>query len=85
MVDDVRLTLNSDATLNIGEENIVDQLPDENGSYKKIAYLQRVLINGEHAKTKFALRASEVIFDSEVHFVSEVSLCGEVKANLTSL
>lgn len=39
MVDDVRLTLNSDATLNIGEENIVDQLPDENGSYKKIAYL----------------------------------------------
>ena len=39
IVDDVRLTLNSDATLNIGEENIVDQLPDENGSYKKIAYL----------------------------------------------
>ena len=35
----MRLTLNSDATLNIGEENIVDQLPDENGSYKKIAYL----------------------------------------------
>ena len=30
------------------------------------------------------LRASEVIFDSEVHFVSEVSPKGEV-ANLTSL
>lgn len=30
------------------------------------------------------MRASEVIFDSEVHFVSEVSPIGEV-ANLTSL
>ena len=35
--------------------------------------------------TKFAPRASEVIFDSEVHFVSEVSPDGEVWANLTSL
>ena len=34
--------------------------------------------------TKFAMRASEVIFDSEVHFVSEVSPIGEV-ANLTSI
>ena len=33
----------------------------------------RVILNGEHAKTKFAPRASEVIFDSEVHLVSEVS------------
>ena len=33
----------------------------------------RDVLNGEHAKTKFALWASEVIFDSEVHFVSEVS------------
>ena len=46
---------------------------------------QRVILNGEHAKTKFALRASEVICDSEVHFVSEVSPNGEVMANLTSL
>ena len=44
----------------------------------------RDVLNGEHAKTKFALWASEVIFDSEVHFVSEVSPIGEV-ANLTSL
>ena len=29
--------------------------------------------------------ASEVVFDSEVHFVSEVSPVGEVVANLTSL
>ena len=36
--------------------------------------------------TKFALRASEVIFDSEVHFVSEVSPNGEVmgKFNFTA-
>ena len=38
----------------------------------------RVLLNREHAKTKFALSASEVICDSEVHFVSEVSPDGEV-------
>ena len=31
---------------------------------------------------KFALRASEVIFDSEVHFVSEVPPCGEVKGDI---
>ena len=45
----------------------------------------RDTLNGEHAKTKFALRASEAICDSEVHFVSEVSPNGEVMANLTSL
>ena len=39
----------------------------------------------ENTLTKFALWASEVIFDSEVHFVSEVSPVGEVVANLTSL
>ena len=44
-----------------------------------------VVLNGEHAKTKFALRASEAICDSEVHFVSEVSPDGEAWANLTSL
>ena len=32
--------------------------------------------------TKFALRASEVIFDSEVYFVSEVSPDGEVNGKL---
>ena len=36
-------------------------------------------------KLSLPLRASEVIFDSEVHFVSEVSPIGEVMANLTSL
>ena len=40
----------------------------------------RVILNGEHAKIMFALQASEVIFDSEVHFVSEVSPGGEVKS-----
>ena len=34
-----------------------------------------------HATTKFALRASEVILDSEVHFVSEVSPDGETKGS----
>ena len=42
----------------------------------------RDVLNGEHAKTKFALWASEVIFDSEVHFVSEVSPDGEVMGKL---
>ena len=42
----------------------------------------RVILNGEHDKTKFALPASEVIFDSEVHFVSEVSPSGEVMGKL---
>ena len=36
-------------------------------------------------KLSLPSRASEVIFDSEVHFVSEVSPDGEVWANLTSL
>ena len=52
---------------------------------KKSSRFSVILLTEYHAKTKFALRASEVIFDSEVHFVSEVSPCGEVKANLTSL
>ena len=34
---------------------------------------------------KFALRASEVIFDSEVHFVSKFRLTEKQGANLTSL
>ncbi len=33
-------------------------------------------------KLSLPLRASEVIFDSEVHFVSEVSPCGEVMGKL---
>ena len=33
-------------------------------------------------KLSLPLRASEVIFDSEVHFVSEVSLDGEVMGKL---
>ena len=42
----------------------------------------RVLLNREHAKTKFALSASEVICNSKVHFVSEVSPDGEVMGKL---
>ena len=41
-----------------------------------------ILLTEYHAKTKFALWASEVIFDSEVHFVSEVSPDGEVMGKL---
>ena len=40
------------------------------------------VLNGQITLTKFALRASEVIFNSEVHFVSEVSPCGEVMGKL---
>ena len=36
----------------------------------------------ENTLTKFALWASEVIFDSEVYFVSEVSPDGEVMGKL---
>ncbi len=36
-------------------------------------------------KLSLPLRASEVIYDSEVHFVSEVSPNGEVVGKLTSL
>ena len=43
---------------------------------------QRDVLNGQITLTKFALRASEVIFDSEVHFVSEVSPYGEVMGKL---
>ena len=39
-------------------------------------------LSGEITLTKFALWASEVIFDSEVHFVSEVSPDGEVRGKL---
>ena len=53
-----------------------------NFAQKKPAFVWRVILNGEHAKTKFALWASEVIFDSEVHFVSEVSPDGEVMGKL---
>jgi len=41
-----------------------------------------VLSSTENTLTKFALWASEVIFDSEVHFVSEVSPDGEVMGKL---
>ena len=44
----------------------------------------RDVLNGEYAKTKFALWASEVIFDSEVHFVSVVSPLAKLgKLNFT--
>ncbi len=36
-------------------------------------------------KLSLPSRTNEVIFDSEVHFVSEVSPIGEVRTNLTSL
>ena len=39
ILDDVRFTLESEATLNIVEQPYVDQLPDENGSFNKICYL----------------------------------------------
>jgi hypothetical protein len=39
ILDDVRFTCTSDATLNIVEQPYVDQLPDENGNYNKICYL----------------------------------------------
>ena len=39
----------------------------------------------DNTLTKFALWASEVISDSEVHFVSEVSPAAKCWANLTSL
>ncbi|MBO5312464.1 MAG: heparinase II/III family protein [Clostridia bacterium] len=38
ILGDVRVTLNSPATLNIVEQEYVDQLPDENGNYNQIAY-----------------------------------------------
>ena len=44
--------------------------------------LERDVLNGQITLTKFALWASEVIFDSEVHFVSEVSPDGEVMSKL---
>ena len=44
--------------------------------------LERDVLNGQITLTKFALWASEVIFDSEVHFVSEVSPDGEVMGKL---
>ena len=57
-----------------------------NFKYKtKAASFSRVILNGEHAKTKFALWTSEVISDSEVHFVSEVSPNGEVMGKLNRL
>ena len=46
---------------------------------------KRDALNGQIALTKFALRASEVIFDSEVRFASEVSPVAKLRANLTSL
>ena len=39
-----------------------------------------MLLTEHHANTKFALRASEVICDSEVHVVSEVSPKGRSKS-----
>ena len=52
-VDDVRVTCNCDATLNIVEQPYVDQLPDENGSYNKICYLLDYTLNGD--LTEFSL------------------------------
>ena len=49
---------------------------------KKTIADQRDVLNGQITLTKFALWASEVIFDSEVHFVSEVSPYGEVMGKL---
>ena len=39
ILDDVRFTCTSEATLNIVEQPFVDQLPDENKNYNKICYL----------------------------------------------
>ena len=49
---------------------------------KKNALRQRDVLNGQITLTKFALWASEVISDSEVHLVSEVSPDGEVRGKL---
>ncbi len=45
ILDDVRFTCESGATLNIVEQPYVDQLPDENGNYNKICYLLDYTLN----------------------------------------
>ena len=47
IMDDVRMTTNSDVTLNVIEQPYVDQLPDENGSHDKICYLIDYTLNGD--------------------------------------
>ena len=47
ILDDVRFTCTSDATLNIVEQPYVDQLPDENGNYNKICFLLDYTLNGD--------------------------------------
>lgn len=46
IINDLRLTCESDATLNIVEQEYVDQLPDENGNYNQICYLLDYTLNG---------------------------------------
>ena len=52
IVDDVRLTVNSDATLNIVEQPYVDQLPDENGNHNRICYLLDYTLDGDTTEFK---------------------------------
>ena len=52
IMDDVRFTATSDATLNVVEQPYVDQLPDENGSFNKICYLLDYTLNGDTTEFK---------------------------------
>ena len=52
IMDDVRFTATSDATLNVVEQPYVDQLPDENGSFDKICYLLDYTLNGDTTEFK---------------------------------
>lgn len=46
IVEDVRLEATTPATLKVIEQQIVDQLPDENGSYEKTCYLIDYTLDG---------------------------------------
>ena len=47
ILDDVRLSTTSNATLNVVEQPYVDQLPDENGNYNQICYLLDYTLNDD--------------------------------------
>ena len=52
IVEDVRVSPSSDVTLEVIEYQMVDQLPDENGSYEKTCYLIDYTLNGDATEFK---------------------------------